>query len=212
MAVLGAKRLIVTNAAGALNTEYNVGDIMVMADHVNIPGLCGLNPCLGTNVDRLGPRFPPMSDVYDRRMQRIVLDVAKDLGHSSWFRHGGVYAAVIGPSYETPAECRFLRMLGGDCVGMSTIPEVIAARHAGMRVLGLSLISNKVVLDPSHPAASHAEVLEAVQMRVNQLPEVVRDVVVRFAAEEASETESAAAASSDKAGNGASAEESKDAK
>jgi hypothetical protein len=107
---------------------------------------------------------------------------AARLGHSSWFRPGGVYAAVLGPQYETPAESRFLRLVGGDAVGMSTIPEVIAARHAGMKVLGLSLISNKVCMDPRDPVATHEEVLEAVQSRVDVLPEVIKQVVVRFAA------------------------------
>ena len=104
---------------------------------------------------------------------------AADRG-DKWFRPDGIYAAVIGPSYETPAESRFLRSVGGDCVGMSTIPEVLAARHAGMKVLGLSLISNKVVTSHHETPASHTEVLEAVNLRVSQLPEIVRELVVRM--------------------------------
>jgi len=119
----------------------------------------------------------------------------------TWVREGGIYTAVIGPSYETPAECRFLRMIGGDCVGMSTIPEVLAARHAGMRVLGLSLISNKVVLDPSEEPANHAEVLRAVQLRVEMLPPLVRDVIIRIGGlleqEATTEPEAAADAAAD---------------
>ncbi len=125
---------------------------------------------------------PPTPHHHHHQQQQQQQTQAARLGHSSWFRPGGVYAAVLGPQYETPAESRFLRLVGGDAVGMSTIPEVIAARHAGMKVLGLSLISNKVCMDPRDPVATHEEVLEAVQSRVDALPEVVKQVVVRFAA------------------------------
>lgn len=136
MARLGVKALILTNAAGGINVDLKPGTLMVMDDHIN---LLGSNPLVGPNEERFGPRFPDMSEVYSRRLRGIADEVAREQG----LRIGhGVYVAVHGPSYETPAEIRFLRTIGADAVGMSTVPEAIAARHMGVEVLGISCITN----------------------------------------------------------------------
>ncbi len=136
LARLGVRTLIVTNAAGGINTRFSVGALMVMDDHIN---LMGTNPLIGPNDDRLGARFPDMSAVYSRRLRALADEAARAIGLR--IEHG-VYLAVTGPSYETPAEIRAFRVLGADAVGMSTVPEAIVARHMGMEVLGLSCISN----------------------------------------------------------------------
>lgn len=136
LARLGVRTLIVTNAAGGINTRFSVGALMVMDDHIN---LMGTNPLIGPNDDRLGPRFPDMSAVYSRRLRALADEAARAIGLR--IEHG-VYLAVTGPSYETPAEIRAFRVLGADAVGMSTVPEAIVARHMGIEVLGLSCISN----------------------------------------------------------------------
>jgi purine-nucleoside phosphorylase len=137
LALLGAKTLVVSNAAGGLNPAFDPGTLMLIADHLNfIPD----NPLRGPNVDAWGPRFPDLSQAYDRELRHKTLAAAGRLGLD---RVGeGVYAAIAGPSLETPAETRYLRNCGADAVGMSTVPEVIVARHAGMRVLGLSVVAN----------------------------------------------------------------------
>lgn len=138
----------VTNAAGGLNQDYSVGDIVMLNDHLNLAGLVGINPLRGPNDDDFGVRFPPLSDAYDLELRRAA--------HQAWKRHGfsrmlheGVYAFVAGPTYETRAECRMLRLLGADVVGMSTVPEIVVARHSGMRVVAFSLVTNKAVLEGS---------------------------------------------------------------
>ena len=136
MARLGVKELILTNAAGGINTGMSSGALMVIDDHIN---LLGGNPLAGPNDGRLGPRFPDMSEVYSSRLRQVADQAARSAGVS--LAHG-VYAAVPGPSYETPAEIRYLRAIGADAVGMSTVPEAIAARHMGMAVLGISCITN----------------------------------------------------------------------
>ena len=131
----GVKTLIVTNAAGGINTSYSAGEFMLISDHINfLP-----NPLVGRNNDSFGPRFPDMTYAYDPLLRKTAKSVAENLGIKL---HEGVYIAVPGPSYETPAEIRAFRTLGADAVGMSTVPEVIAANHCGMRVLGISLITN----------------------------------------------------------------------
>lgn len=131
----GVKTLIVTNAAGGINTSYSAGEFMLISDHINfLP-----NPLVGRNNDSFGPRFPDMTYAYDPLLRKTAKSVAENLGITL---HEGVYIAVPGPSYETPAEIRAFRTLGADAVGMSTVPEVIAANHCGMRVLGISLITN----------------------------------------------------------------------
>lgn len=146
---LGVNTLISTNAAGGLNPVFSVGDIMLIEDQIN---LTFANPLLGNNQSGLGPRFCDMSQPYDRELNKVALTVAQDEGFSL---HRGVYVAVLGPNYETRAEYRMLRRLGGDAVGMSTVGEVVAARHAGMRVVGLSTITN--VCSPDVPDKTLAQ-------------------------------------------------------
>lgn len=161
--LLGVRYLIVTNAAGALHPAYHIGDFMILRDHLNLPGLAGTHPLVGPNDRRFGPRFTPLTECYDMNLQQIALQTAEKLQLRDKVRQG-VYCFVSGPTYETPTECKLLRLVGGDAVGMSTIPEVIVAFHCGMRVLGMSLITNKVIYPGSGGiAASHQEVLDAVQ-------------------------------------------------
>ena len=141
MKQLGIELLIVSNASGGLNPQYSSGDIMIVEDHINL--MFG-NPLVGINDDSLGPRFPDMSRPYDQRLVDRALSIARREG---WAVHRGVYVAMTGPSYETRAEYRFLRQIGGDVVGMSTVPEVIAARHAGLRVMALSTVTNMCLPD-----------------------------------------------------------------
>jgi purine-nucleoside phosphorylase len=136
MACLGVKQMILTNAAGGINTSFAQGGLMIIDDHIN---MLGSNPLVGANDDRFGPRFPDMSEVYSRRLRAIADGAARARGVA--VRHG-VYLAVHGPSYETPAEIRFFRTIGADAVGMSTVPEAITARHMGVEVLGISCITN----------------------------------------------------------------------
>ncbi|CAI5791122.1 purine nucleoside phosphorylase [Podarcis lilfordi] len=178
--LLGVETLIVTNAAGGLNPEYKVGDIMVIRDHINMPGFAGQNPLVGPNDDRFGVRFPAMSDAYNEDLRKLAHTVASEMGCSGSVREG-VYCALGGPNYETIAECRFLQRLGADAVGMSTVPEVIVARHSGMRVFGFSLITNKAVLDyESTEKANHAEVLEASRQSARTLEKLVSLMVQRI--------------------------------
>jgi len=177
MRCIGVKMVIVTNAAGGLNPDYNVGDVVCVMDHLALPMLSGFNPLIGKNDDELGPRFPPTSNCYDEKLQEKVLESASSLG-MDFVRKDGQYCFVSGPQYESKAECRFLRSCGGDCVGMSTIPEVVAAHHCGMKVLCLSLVTNKVITKGDEgPAASHQEVLDAVNQRSEQLQEIVKEFV-----------------------------------
>lgn len=164
---LGAHTLIVTNAAGGLRADWKVGDLMRIADHINFPGIAGQHPLRGPNDPRLGVRFPALTSAYDVELGRLAHDVASEVGIAL---HDGVYAYLSGPSFETPAELRMLQLLGVDAVGMSTVPEVIVARHGGMRVLGISMISN--IATPDAPPANHEEVLaagEAVKPRFTRL-------------------------------------------
>jgi purine-nucleoside phosphorylase len=153
MGLLGVRTIILTNAAGGVNTRFSAGSLMVMDDHIN---LMGNNPLVGDNDDRFGPRFPDMSDVYSTRL-RAIADRAASTTKVPVVH--GVYAALRGPSYETPAEIRYLRTIGADAVGMSTVPEAIVARHMGLEVLGISCITNMaagVLPQPLH----HDEVME----------------------------------------------------
>lgn len=153
----GVHTLILTNAAGGVNPDFDAGDVMLITDHINFPGMAGANPLRGPNLEALGERFPDMGEAYDTGLNESMRQVAKQR-HIAL--HEGVYAFLAGPSFETPAELRFLRAAGADAVGMSTVPEVIVARHAGMRVLGLSGISNRANLEGKNPP-SHEEVLRA---------------------------------------------------
>lgn len=181
MRLMGVKLLIVTNAAGGLNPSFNVGDIMIIQDHFGLPPIGGNHPLRGVNDDALGPRFPAMSDAYDEVLQDMVLSASEKLGLKNSVRPNGTYCFVSGPCYETKAECKFLRSVGGDSVGMSTIPEVIAAKHCGMKILGLSLITNKVVFEKTKDTvhASHAEVLEAVQQSGKNVEAIVKNILAK---------------------------------
>ncbi|XP_020622615.1 purine nucleoside phosphorylase-like [Orbicella faveolata] len=184
MVHLGIKTLIVTNAAGGLNQSYNVGDIMIVKDHINLAGLTGESPLRGVNDERFGPRFPALSDAYDRSLVKTVLQTAQDLGYKHFVREG-VYAAQVGPAFETPAECRFLSMVGADAVGMSTVHEVVIARHAGIKVLGISLITNVAVMGygENGTAANHMEVLETGKKRSADMQKLVSTVVGKIETE-----------------------------
>ncbi|XP_059357021.1 purine nucleoside phosphorylase-like [Carassius carassius] len=178
--LMGVETVILTNAAGGLNPDFTVGDIMVIKDHINIPGFAGNNPLVGANDERFGQRFPCMSEAYDRGLQQMVHAVAAELGYSS-FMQEGVYSVLGGPSFETIAECRMLRSLGADAVGMSTVHEVIVARHCGMRVVALSLITNQAVMDyDSEKKANHQEVLQTGELRAQQMEKLVSTLVSRM--------------------------------
>lgn len=209
---------LVTNAAGGLNPDYSVGDIVVLSDvgssraqrapcsmltrlqHLNLAGLVGFHPLRGPNADDFGVRFPPLSDAYDLELRQKAYQVWDRIRptHSHRRLHEGVYAFVCGPSYETRAECRLLRGLGADTVGMSTVPEIIVARHSGIRILALSLVTNSAVLEPvargndtklhgltraemvaklSEGMANHEEVLEAGRQAAGDMQSLVQQIV-----------------------------------
>lgn len=153
---LGAGALFLTNAAGGLNPAFTSGDLMLIRDHINLPGLVGHSPLWGLNDPSLGPRFLDMSGAYDAALAGLAIEAGRRVGQPL---REGVYAMVAGPSYETPAEGRLLRLLGADAVGMSTVPEVLVAAQVGLRVVALSAITNMVALAPGTVATSHAEVL-----------------------------------------------------
>jgi purine-nucleoside phosphorylase len=146
MKALGAKLLVVSNACGGMNPYYRAGDIMLIDDHIN---LLGANPLIGINDDRLGPRFPDMCEPYDQKLIERALRVAR---RENIVAHRGVFVAVAGPNLETRAEYRFLRMIGADVVGMSTVPEVIVAVHAGLKTIGFSIVTDMCLPDALEPA------------------------------------------------------------
>lgn len=205
MKLLGIQALVVTNAAGGLADRFEVGTIMAIHDHLSLPTLTSMNPLIGANLDALGPRFPPLSNAYDLQLRLALFRAAQKLGLSNLLE-SGTYAYVMGPSYESRADAGFLKTVGADAVGMSTVPEVIAAAHAGVKVLAISLITNKVVLKPYFDfkaaleaeqqggekledsvkrvlqedvaeAANHEEVLEAGKMRAEDMRRLVAEVV-----------------------------------
>ncbi len=173
--LLGVETLILTNAAGGLNKNFRTGDLMLIVDHVNMVGMAGINPLRGPNDPELGPRFLDMSKAYDRHLRQLALQVAVAEGIPM---HQGVYVGLAGPTFETPAEIRFLRLMGGDTVGMSTTSETVVAHHGGMRVLGISGVSN-VAIDQvdSQSEASHEEVLEAGALLTPRMTAVIRGVL-----------------------------------
>jgi purine-nucleoside phosphorylase len=170
---LGIKVLIVTNAAGAINPDFHPGDVMLITDNLNLVGMSGLNPLIGPNLDEFGPRFPDMSQVYDRSLCDLARKTAKEF---NIILREGIYVGLSGPSFESPADLRFLSKAGADAVGMSTVSEVIVARHGGTRVLGFSGISNKANLD-GNTITSHEEVLEAGHLITPKLQKLVRGVM-----------------------------------
>ena len=173
---LGVQTLIVTNAAGAVNPAIEAGELMLITDHLNLVGMAGLSPLRGPNLDVFGPRFPDMSRAYDLELRGLAHQVAKEAGLQL---HSGVYACLAGPAFETPADLRFLRAIGVDAVGMSTVPEVTVAHHGGTRVLGVSGISNKANLD-GNTLTTHEEVMEAGNKNVPQLITLIRGVLARL--------------------------------
>ena len=167
---LGVETVVLTNAAGGLNPDFGPGDVMLITDHLN---LSGDNPLLGPNIDRFGARFPPLTDAYDPELRRAALHSAERTGIQL---REGVYVMLLGPSYETRAEMRMLRDLGADAVGMSTVHEVIVARHAGRRVLAFSLITNKAT-DDVEAGATHEEVIEMGRMGADRLVTLLGDLL-----------------------------------
>jgi len=173
---LGIEILMVTNAAGAVNPAFIPGELMLITDHINLLGMAGVGPLRGPNLDPLGPRFPDMSQAYDREL----LDLARTVGAAERLPvREGVYICLAGPAFESPADLRFLRGIGVDAVGMSTVPQVVVARHAGTRVLGVSGISNKANLDGA-TTTTHAEVLAAGQVIVPRLTSLLRGILRRL--------------------------------
>ncbi|MCJ7519383.1 MAG: purine-nucleoside phosphorylase [Anaerolineaceae bacterium] len=170
---LGVEVLIVTNAAGGVNPDFGPGDVMLIKDHISLMAMGGNNPLIGPNIDEFGERFPDMSRTYDQELMKKARESAQEKGIKP---KEGVYICLAGPSFETPADLRFIRTIGADAVGMSTVPEVIVAHHGGLRVLGLSGISNKANLDGS-TVTSHEEVLEAGKVLVPKLDAIIRGVI-----------------------------------
>ena len=175
MRALGIGAVIVTNAAGGVNESFRAGDLMLITDHINLVGMTGANPLRGPNDDSLGPRFPDMTNAYDPALCDLTRAVAREAGVAL---REGVYMMLAGPSFESPADVRFIRAIGADAVGMSTVPEVIVARHGGMRVLGLSLISYS--LAHGHDKVTHDEVLAAGKSAAPQLAALIKGVLARM--------------------------------
>lgn len=173
MKALGVQALVVTNAAGGINLEFASGNLMLISDHLN---LTGKNPLIGANEEELGARFPDMSEAYSKRLRTIANKVAAEKGIGLV---EGVYAGLLGPSYETPAEIRMLRTLGADAVGMSTVAEVIAARHSGIEVVGISCISNMAAGILDQPL-SHVEVMETTDRVKSQFLELVTSLIAKI--------------------------------
>ncbi len=184
--VMGVKNLILTNAAGSLNSDMTPGSLMLISDHLNC---MGVNPLRGANDKRFGPRFPDMSDVYDRELQKIAEAEAHAITRERHeksvdenpvdFLNRGIYCGLSGPTYETPAEVRMLRLLGADAVGMSTVPEAIAARHIGLRILGISCITN-LAAGMSDERINHEEVMETGAKVAEIFKELLRRILKRI--------------------------------
>ena len=173
---LGIDKLIVTNAAGAINPAFQPGDVMIISDHLSLMSMGGENPLRGPNLDEFGPRFPDMSRCYSPNL----IEQAKAVSKANNINvHMGVYVCLAGPSFETPADLRFLKMIGADAVGMSTVPEVIIAVHSNMQVLGFSGISNKANLDGS-TITTHEEVLQAGKDIAPKLETIIRGVLAKL--------------------------------
>jgi purine-nucleoside phosphorylase len=175
MQLMGVELLIITNAAGGLNPAFQAGDLMLISDHINLISMAGQSPLRGPNDPSLGPRFPDMSEVYERSLRELALRVAGELG---LVLHQGIYVCLGGPNFETPADLRFLRMMGADAVGMSTVPEAVVARHGGLRVMGISGISNVAQVDAATATeTTHEEVLQAGQLIVPKLSALLRAIL-----------------------------------
>ena len=170
MKLLGVSKLIVTNAAGAVNESFNAGDLMLITDHINFSGS---NPLFGHNIDEFGPRFPDMSEAYNLELRNKVLEAAKELEIKL---QQGVYVMFSGPTYETPAEVRFARIMGGDAVGMSTVPEVIVANHSGIKTVGISCLTNMAAGILNQPL-NHEEVIETSAKVKNDFIKLMNKVI-----------------------------------
>ena len=180
MKALGIHTVILTNAAGGVNPAYQVGDLMLLDDHINMPGMVGANPLMGPNDEELGERFVGLAQAYDRRLRLRARDVARQ--HDIPLHHG-VYFGLSGPAFETPAEIRMIRLLGGDAVGMSTVHEVLVARHGGMRVMACSGITNRAIdAVDTDLETNHEEVLEAGEIIVPRLTTILKGVLSNFPA------------------------------
>lgn len=178
MQMMGIKTLFVTNAAGGLNQDFEAGDLMLITDHINMIGLGGNNPLRGPNLETFGPRFPSMTRAYSPDLKTLARKVATDLNLTL---REGVYVCIAGPTFETPAEIRFLKIIGADAVGMSTVPEVIVANHGGMQVLGISSITNIAIHDPDAEAeTTHDEVLETGKLIVPKLIALLKGVLAEM--------------------------------
>jgi len=173
MKELGIKKLIVSNAAGGMNPTFNVGDIMLIRDHIN---LFGTNPLIGANDDQMGPRFPDMSEAYSKKMLKVAFECAKKLDIHV---QSGVYVGITGPCFETPAEYRMFTILGGDAVGMSTVPETIVARHRGMEVFGLSVITDLGIVGQVEKV-SHEEVLQAANVAGPKMVQLIYEMLPKL--------------------------------
>jgi purine-nucleoside phosphorylase len=171
--LLGVRTVVLTNAAGALNVEFEPGSLMVISDHLN---LMGANPLIGPNDDRFGPRFPDLTSVYSAELQNVVIDEANGMGLEV---RRGIYAALSGPSYETPAEIHMVRALGADAVGMSTVPEAIVARHMDMQVVGISCITNLAAGVSDRPI-DHRQVMATGEQVRTEFTELLRRIVQRL--------------------------------
>ncbi|KAJ1915179.1 Purine nucleoside phosphorylase [Mycoemilia scoparia] len=204
MKLIGVKSVIVTNAAGGLNSNYKVGDVVLLCDHISLPGIAGKSALVGPNITEFGTRFPAVSDAYTPRLRLIAaqswLESDYLINDRKLVLHEGIYGWVYGPSYETRAECRALTSLGADVVGMSTVPEIVVAKHAGLEVLAMTLVTNMCVMqrEPNaieqakllregkelitenvvHP--NHEEVLETSQLRAKDMQHLVKDIVSRI--------------------------------
>lgn len=175
MKLLGIETLVVTNAAGGINRSFTEGDLMIIQDHINFPGMAGNHPLSGLNLEEFGPRFPDMSHGYAKELRQLARDAAASADVAV---QEGVYACVSGPSFETPAELRYLNTIGADAVGMSTAHSVIVANHCGIQVLGISTITNMANLDPSQEdVTNHEEVLEIGKLVVPKLAKLLRAIV-----------------------------------
>ena len=178
MQLLGVKTLIVTNAAGGINPNFRAGDLMLIVDHINLVGMGGSTPLRGPNIDQFGPRFPSMTHAYDPELAEIARQVA---GRLAIDLQEGVYTCLAGPAFETPAEVRFLKVIGTDAVGMSTVPEVIVATHSGMRVLGISTITNVAVQAVNTGTeTTHEEVLATGQLVVPKLMALIKGILAEL--------------------------------
>ena len=176
MKLMGVEILIVTNACGGLNTNYKAGDVMIIKDHIDIPGMAGSNPLVGQNDEKFGKRTFAMSDAYDRELRLLAKKTVEEMRFD--FFQEGVYAMQAGPCYETVTECRLLQQLGADVIGMSTVPEVVIARHCGIRVVGISLVTNMCILQyDADTKLYNEEVMETAKRRAKNMQSYVKKLV-----------------------------------